>query len=196
MKTRQLSIQAGFTLVEIIVATGIFIAALSAILVLFNYTLKINREVQTVRQVSQGTRNFTEIIAREIRNGTISYPSSGANCLGTNYQQNNNQTLALTTATGDLICFYLNAANGQLMMQKITGLSTTEEAINPVNFTVNPDSFRFVVRPTSNPKEVPYPEIQPMVSIIGEFQVDIGNETMTIPYQTTISSDSYDIPSN
>jgi prepilin-type N-terminal cleavage/methylation domain-containing protein len=65
--------QNGFTLMEIVVATTIFVIVFMALLSLFNYTLKINRRTEALRQASQDMRDFVEFLAKEIRNGQIDY---------------------------------------------------------------------------------------------------------------------------
>lgn len=64
---------AGFTLMEIIVATTIFAFVTTALLSMFNYTLKINRRSEALKQATQGMRNFVEYLVKEIRNGEIDY---------------------------------------------------------------------------------------------------------------------------
>jgi type II secretory pathway pseudopilin PulG len=64
---------AGFTLMEIVVATTIFVVVMTGVLSLFNYTLKINRRSEALRQATQGMRGFVEFIVKEIRNGKIDY---------------------------------------------------------------------------------------------------------------------------
>jgi prepilin-type N-terminal cleavage/methylation domain-containing protein len=64
---------AGFTLMEILVAATIFAVVVSALSVLFNYTLKINRRTEALRQATQGMRNFVEFLVKEVRNGQIDY---------------------------------------------------------------------------------------------------------------------------
>ena len=64
---------AGFTLMEIVVSTTIFAFVSVAMMALFNYTLKINRRSEALRQATQGMRNFVEYLVKEIRNGEIDY---------------------------------------------------------------------------------------------------------------------------
>ncbi len=185
--------QFGFTLMEIIVATTIFVIVVSSILVLFNYVLKINRQVQATRIVAQGSRNFTEILSREIRNGKIDYNS--ARCDSRSYDEAQNFYLAIQSYNGDQLCFYLDSSSGILYLERKTGTQTITESINPPGFTVNSDSFNFIVRPTIDPYGSPNLGVQPMVTILAEFEVFKGTQdATTIPYQTTISTDVYDIP--
>jgi prepilin-type N-terminal cleavage/methylation domain-containing protein len=67
------SSSAGFTLMEIMVATIIFTIVAVALLSLFNYVLKINRRSDALRQASQDMRNFVEFLVKEVRNGQIDY---------------------------------------------------------------------------------------------------------------------------
>ena len=84
---------------EIIVATVIFAIVVTAVLALFNYVLRINSRVQATRQVSQGARTFTEILSREIRNGRISYNTTGSCNPAASYSSTTNRQLSLTTYT-------------------------------------------------------------------------------------------------
>lgn len=187
-------LQFGFTLMEIIVATAIFAIVISSVLSLFNYVLRINNKVQATRQVSQGTRVFTEILSREIRNGRISYETFGSCNPSANYNSVTNKQLALITFNGDKLCFYLNPTDEKLYMERINSSGTVTDAINPTGFTINASSFHFVVKPASDPF-VSNQGVQPLVTIMGEFVARKNSrDQVVVPYQTTISSDVYDLP--
>jgi prepilin-type N-terminal cleavage/methylation domain-containing protein len=195
----------GFTLMEIVVATTIFATVLTLMLSLLNYTLKINRRIESLRQVSQATRNFTEFLVREIRNGTIDYSGTidSTRCPAGYSDDGSNTYLALVNRAGDRQCFYyLNdiAEEGNLYVTKqaINGVVVTEQ-VNPTNITIDSNSFRFWVRPLTNPKVSDgsnYPGIQPMVTMTMQLTARINNADApaVIPYQTTVSTDVYDIP--
>lgn len=233
---------AGFTLMEIIVATTIFAIVVSAMMALFNYTLKINRRTEALRQATQGMRNFIEFVVKEVRNGSIDYgvnngqtanpaypvgpclaPTiNGGPQVGDTYGQQSN-TLAVATVDGDLECFYLGygydntagksagdyvgngifASTGNnphpvLALQKN---SLTKEILSSPNISVQ--RLVFLVRPVCDPYSPycssygGYPLTQPFVTILAEFLVTLptGEQTV-IYYQTTASSEKYDIPSN
>ena len=185
--------QQGFTLMEIIVATFIFVIVVSSVLVLFNAVLRINRAVQATRQVAQGSRNFTEILSREIRNGKIDYASSV--CDSATYSDPQNTRLGIESYNGDKLCFYLDSETGLLYLRRETGSQVITESINPPNFTIDPATFNFIVRPSTNPFDTPNLGVQPMVTIVAKFEAYKGGQDETIiPYQTTISTDVYDIP--
>lgn len=183
--------QYGFTLMEIVVATTIFATTLTIMMVLFNYTLKVNRRVDAQRQAAQGVRNFVETIVREIRNGKIDYTTTYTQC-SPNYASSTNTALAIVTRSGELECFYVQ--NGNLYLEK----ASVVEQVNPKNLTVDTATFRFNVRPTANPHPTnpPYSGMQSFVTISGKFSVLLpGNTTAaTIGYQTSVSPDVYDTP--
>ncbi len=194
MKDRQR--QFGFTLMEIVVATTLFATVLTLMLSLFTYTLKINRRTEALRQVSQGMRNFTEFVVKEVRNGQIDYSDTIAACAGT-YQTATGYTdfIKLVTTSGEQICLkWTNATDGRMFLYK-NGIAV--QTINPANMKITVAKFH--VRPVCNPKTTcysgDYPGIQPFVTIVMQFQVTLpSGETRTVPYQTTISTDQYDIP--
>lgn len=185
--------QSGFTLMEIVVATAIFATVVASTLALFNTVLRINREVQAIRLVAQTSRNFTEVLSREIRNGRIDYSATAGSC-PIKYSSSQNQALAITTYSGEKLCFRFESGDNSLYLDRTTSTGTSTEAVNPTNMIVDPDSFRFMVRPTVSPTATNN-GIQPMVTILAEFVVNKGtaNEKI-IPYQSTISTDVYDLP--
>ena len=58
---------------EIMVATVIFAVVVVSLLSLFNYVLKINRRGEVLRQAAQDSRDFVELLVKEIRNGQVDY---------------------------------------------------------------------------------------------------------------------------
>ena len=120
----------GFTLMEILVATTIFATVVASMMALFNYTLKINRRSEALRQATQGMRNFVEFIAKEVRNGQIYYfisngqtkdgnslePCHAPATVGSNSYADKDNKFAIVTPEGYVECFFLaygqsNAAN-------------------------------------------------------------------------------------
>ena len=186
--------QSGFTLMEIVVATLIFATTLTLMLSLFVYTLRVNRRVESLRQVSQGTRNFMEFFIKEVRNGQIDYHSVEPACSAAKYSGSQNQAIAIINSTGEKDCFYLSGTNFFIIRKGVT------EQLNPSNFTIDQNSFRFIISPTIDPAPPtpPYPSIQPSVTISAKFIVRLGpgDPPAEIPYQTTISTDNYAIPHN
>lgn len=184
--------QAGFTLVEIIISTAVFTVVVAGVLTLFNSVLHINRRVQSTRQVAQASRNFTETLSREVRNGRIDYPTDGS-CPNLDYSKDTNQSLAITSYTGEKICFYYNYGTRSLFIRRTSAAGMSEDNVIPSNIKVR-ETLRFLVRPTVDPS-VTNNGIQPMVTIMAEFIIDEGtDEAKTVSYQSSISTDVYDIP--
>ena len=218
----------GFTLVEIVVATTIFAIVATAMMALFNYTLKINRRAEALRQATQGIRNFTEYIVKIVRNGQIDYgiekdlsglnsavgPCTPPSALGqTTYSSKENRLGLYSEDGSERLCLYLgNAAgtyvgsgiyNGKtLVLQKDASFN---QILNPPYFEI--ENLMFLIRPREDPYYDPpapppgcpgscTPEgRQPFVSIIMKAIAKLPTgEVQPIYYQTTISSDKYDIP--
>ncbi len=190
--------QSGFTLVEIVVATGIFVVVVSSILTLFTQVLAVNRRVQTIRELVQGTRAFTETIVRDVRNGRIDYttwPNTDGDCRASNYKLTDNKSLALETREGEKLCFYLDSASGDFKMKK-SGTSIDEPIFNSERFRIIEDTLRFHVFPTAPDTPAGLPsEVQPFVTIVAQFELDArtpGESSVIVNYQTTVSTDVYD----
>jgi type II secretory pathway pseudopilin PulG len=195
--------QLGFTLMEVVVATTLFATVLTLMLSLFNYTLKINRRTEALRQASQGMRNFTEYITKEVRNGKIDYTNtvSAAECQG-NYDNVTGYTdfLKIVNSSGENICIKWVNENGGVLKLFKNGI--TVQNITPTNMQI--PVAKFHIRPLCDPatqcyvnnKGAPdYPGIQPFATIVMQFKVVLpSGEVQSIPYQTTISTDQYDVP--
>lgn len=189
---------AGFTLMEIVVATTIFVMTITLMLTLFNYTLKISRQAEALRQLTQGMRNFSEFLVKEIRNGKIDYSTVIAGC-SDDYKTALGYTtfLGLINVNGERECLTWIASGGGTMYLEKEGLLSQQ--INPTNFKVV--SARFYVRPTCAPDTAcyasVYPAVQPFVTMALEFKLTLPTgEVKIIPYQTTVSTDQYDTPRN
>jgi prepilin-type N-terminal cleavage/methylation domain-containing protein len=230
--------EAGFTLMEIIVATTIFAIVTVALLGLFNYVLKINRRSQALAQASEGMRNFVEFLAKEIQNGQIDYyvangsslvpafsvtsPCGPPASLGSNTYYMPDNKLGIINTDNLQECFYYGKANGSyadtiggipltfssstgataLVMQESGVSTTTPQILNPPNFRI--DNLMFLIKPLCDPYTPTctsygnsYPKIQPSVTIIIKFVTSLPTgEQVPIYYQTTVSSNKYDIPNH
>lgn len=131
-----------------------------------------------------------------------------------NVQFNHNDNrLGIITEDGLRECIFFADANGnsidtnangsgfasgtQLIMAKIVDPTSdpVRVSLSPANFKVVKALFR--VRPLQDPYTVVggSPKIQPSVSMYFEFLADLPTgEQFPIYYQTTVSSDKYDVP--
>lgn len=215
----------GFTLIEVVVATTIFVIVAVAMMALFNYTLKINRRAEAIRQAMQGIRNFTEFVVKTVRSGQIDYAVkpdlSGVNAqiypcpvptgVGNNTYGQKESRLGLLTPENERWCLFLGDAAGNpvptgfigetLVLQKDTA---QKEILNPPYFKI--ENLMFLIRPLEDPYYDPPPPgsgggrsigRQPAVTIIMKAVALLPTgEKQDIYYQTTVSSDKYDIPNN
>ena len=238
----------GFTLVEIMVASTIFVIVAASMLSLFNYVLKINRRSEALRQASQDMRNFVEFLVKEIRNGQIDYyitngsysakinsdnnvpcgPSGTPGVLVSNPTLNTyavqENKLGLINSDGIQECFFFADNNGTYIpltnatpfsapsgakYTLVLAKSGVENSPGQSNFQIlNPPNARienlmFLIRPLCNPYTsscvagagTALPKTQPLVSIIIKFVVQLPTgEQVPINYQTSVSSNKYDIP--
>ncbi|HYV33354.1 MAG TPA: LamG-like jellyroll fold domain-containing protein, partial [Candidatus Limnocylindria bacterium] len=138
--------------------------------------------------------------------GAVGSPVTGA----ATYSPEENK-LGLITTEGQEECFYYGdtsgsyvgngnfaSPSGTLVLQKY-GI-TSEQILNPPNFRV--DSLKFIIRPICDPYTqacLPgpnWPQIQPSVNIFIKFEVLLPTgEQVPIYYQSSVSSNLYDVPS-
>lgn len=157
LKTRgcRLKASAGFTLMEIVVATTIFAVVSAALMSLFNYTLKINRRSEALRQATQGMRSFAEFLTKEVRNGSIYYGivdgRSDTNPINSwckdqgvgnrTYDPKDNR-LIIKNVNGDVECIYLGygspAASGHGLMDYV-GAGVFTNNTNQADSSYNPN---------------------------------------------------------
>jgi len=214
----------GFTLMEIVVATTIFAIVVSALMSLFNQTLKINRKSEALRQATQGMRSFVEFLVKEVRNGQINYfivngsvipsPSSpigpcvSPGFLDTPTYSEKENKLGIIGSTGEEECVYFGdelgnplplgtfkapaGSNYTLVLERSSGI---KKIINPSNFRI--ESLMFLIRPIKDPytSNGGLSEVQPFVNIDIKFVAELPTgEKVPIYYQTTVSTNKYDIP--
>lgn len=166
-----------------------------------------------VKEVRNGHIDYS------VQNGTIVQssvapcpaPTGGANSQVYDQINTNNiawdWTLGLVNIDGERECFYWSQVNGDgtkpagnnfspfnsLYFKK--ELVSQPQKLNPTNISI--DFLHFYVRPNRDPYATPTPKIQPSVTIVMQFTAQLPTgEKVIIPYQTTISTNNYDIPAN
>lgn len=218
------SASSGFTLMEVVVSVTIFAGVITLMLSMFNYTLRIYRRVEAQRQVAQSVRTTMEFLVKEIRNGAVDYsvddgatvlqpvtPCTGPGVVSSGVQGNlgqnsysttNTSQLGLVNLDGERECIYWvhdsdptkqeDATNNNLMIKKEGG---TAAQINPPG--VKFKNIRFYVHPLRDPYTITpnLVEMQPVVTIVATVSVRLPTgETRVVPYQTSVSTYAYDIP--
>ncbi len=221
----KLKATAGFTLMEVIVATSIFATTITLMLGLFNMTLRIQRRTEALRQVSQAVRNVSEFLVKEIRNGQLDYnirdgqitvppldvtgtvcppiatvvpsdPNAGRTYFNANANPPGPITdrFGLINLAGERECIAYDSVNQKLVIKKENVLL---EDLTPPNVRIS--YLKFYIRPLKDPyTDIPVNsliEVQPMVTILMTATATLPTgESRTITYQTSISTNIYNIP--
>jgi prepilin-type N-terminal cleavage/methylation domain-containing protein len=183
--------QKGFTLIEALVATSLFVVTVVASTGVYLNTLAIHRRTDATRKASENARYVTEYLSKEIRNGMINYSNAVASPCSTTISTAS-RTLGLVNRDGISLCFYLGDANGVLSttgpnLWMVKG-SLGPYKINSADVKIN--NLLFYVAPISDPYAVGS-TVQPRVTITGEVQTVGG--TTKVPIQTSISIPKYDV---
>ena len=138
----------------------------------------------------------------------------GASALSTYSSQENKLGIINTDGLQECIYYYnqqtalyagagvFNSSGGATSLAVWQSGATQPQIINPSNFTI--DNLMFLIRPLCDPY-VPscanygnsYPKTQPYVTIIAKFTATLPTgEKVSIYYQTSVSSNKYDIPNH
>ncbi len=212
----------GFTLMEILVATTIFVVVFASLLSLFDYVLKINRRGEALRQASQGMRNLMEYVVKQLRNGQVDYgfvdpggtqdsslPAPCDQVRGVGYSAESNVLGILDTDSNELCIYYgddgspiqpaglgvFSAPAGHSYNLLVAKGSLSAQVLNPPNFSV--DKLKFIVRPRLDAYTPDNPKAQPVVVILAKFTAKLPTgEQVPIYYQTSVSTSKYDIPNS
>lgn len=209
----------GFTLMEVMVSVTIFAAVVTLLLGLFNYTLRIYRRIEAQRQVSQSVRTTMEFLVKEIRNGQVDYNISNGLTLNTQvdshcpvpasvandtYSTTTTNYIGITNVDGERECIYWvhdsdptkqnDATNNNIYIKKDNVTAVSQ--LNPSNVKLR--ELRFYVSPLHDPYATSpsLAEQEPVVTIVALVSVTLSSgEVRTVPYQTSVSTYAYDIPS-
>jgi type II secretory pathway pseudopilin PulG len=172
----------GFTLVELIVASGVFMAimtvALGSLLVTSNYS----RKAKALRAAMDNVNYAMDTMSRSLRLGSnyncsvgITLPTSAlSDCTA-------GTEIAFTPAnnTTSNTKFYLNSLSTPKTLQKCT---SSGGCINLTSPEVDITNLRFVVRGTDA-----FDGIQPSVYILMKGTVTVGTQTTDFALQTLAS---------
>lgn len=158
--------QAGFTIVEVIVATFVFSIISLAIISIFSQILKIERRVFAVQEMQENSLFVLELMAREIRVSKIESQES-LDCSRT--------SLIVNHPVNGIVSYSLN---GGVVRRTASGVTTDLTAGN-LNFT----RLNFCVKGSA-----PSDNKQVRVAILTSVQNIGGQETFKFDLETTITS--------
>lgn len=136
----------GFTLLEILVYTGILMAAVALLFSFVAWVYKVSADFQIFQEVNDGARRVMEIIISEVRAAKSIYFSTSNNL------QLSLETVRYTAAgeTTSFIDFFLCAISG------ITGVCMKKEGqapllLSPSNLTTSNLVFNYIATDSSFP---------------------------------------------
>jgi type II secretory pathway pseudopilin PulG len=190
---------AGFTIIEAVVATTLFAFTISSILAVYVMVVQLDAKSRADRAVISSARYALDYLAKEVRNGTINYGATGYNG-SVNYVSGQYYTLDLHVINqlGEREHFYCSLnANGTytLKVDKDVGGVATITDLHPSNISLV--NCKFIVFPSTNPflplSSSP-PNQQPFVTMILGFMANYGSKvtnTARIDVETTFSVRDY-----
>jgi prepilin-type N-terminal cleavage/methylation domain-containing protein len=180
----------GFSLIEMIIATVLFLIAMTVSIGIFLSTIKANNKINVMQEVENEIRYIMEVISKEARLGTIYYDYY-EEVYGEGYK-NPIPILALQDNAGDISYFALDGSGsspGIIQMSLNNGVNWSDLTTNSVTV----DSLDFYLLPVSDPFAQDAELIeQPMVVIYLQAHYDRGDDSDgEIKIQTAISSRQY-----
>ncbi|MEJ0021802.1 MAG: type II secretion system protein [Candidatus Doudnabacteria bacterium] len=173
--------QSAFTLIETVVATAVFAFVVTSILGVYISTIQLDRKSRAQRAVAQDARFIMEFLAKEVRNGTINYPS-----------------YASSTVSGTSDLYIQNQAN----VVEHFFLSGTNMLINKGGANANMNSsgtkvtnLLFYIQPTTDPyTPAKSANDQPHVTVVLDLQSNYGTaakDTVTMSLQDSFAISRY-----
>lgn len=173
--------QKGFTLIEAVVATAVFAFVVSSVIAVYAEVIKLDRKTRGQRAVYDNARFIMEFLAKEIRNGSVSYSSYPSGTVPSNpelyiYNQNN-----------ELERMYLNGTNMVLNKNGVTtNLNSSGTRVTNLRFYVSP-----LVDPYTPAK---VSQTHPSVTVVLELTSNFGSnpaDVTKLNLQSTFSTRSY-----
>ncbi|OGE80370.1 MAG: hypothetical protein A2826_02850 [Candidatus Doudnabacteria bacterium RIFCSPHIGHO2_01_FULL_43_23] len=171
----------GFTLVEALVSTAVFAVALSSIIGSFLAVLRISAKSKAIRVVEQDARFVSELLVREIRNGSLSYSAYSGGTIASP-----TQTLHLVGSEGVAESIFLSGTSIALTKGGTTSNITSNKVLV--------SNMNFYIAPSTNPFCVGCPDVQPRITFTFTLTSNINtrptDQAKTV-IQSTVSSRSY-----
>lgn len=164
--------QKGFTIIEAVVAAGVFAFVITSALGVYMSVLQLDAKTRAERSVQQNARFIMDYLAKEIRNGVIDYDAvNDADTLTLFNQLSQQEIFDYNTAgcnggAGDLSTCVLRLTK--------TGIGTTN--LNSADVSVT--RLRFYLDPDENPFNLDNDEHQqPHVTIVMRIESNTSKNT-------------------
>jgi type II secretory pathway pseudopilin PulG len=152
----------GFTLLEMIIALGIFIILFSLSLGIYSYSLKAEQRTIQISKLQKEAQLIMEVLAKQIRSSKIDYSYYG----GSVDTLNGESELALLDINNNQTVFRFNSANHSLdVCSQDCGGAGIFTAIPAEQISVN--NLVFFISPASNPFSLSAPPTEfPRVTVV------------------------------
>jgi len=161
-KFRQNMAESGLTLIELIVAIGIFGLVIIMVFGIFSLAIVSQRRIIALRNVEDNARFALESMAREIRTGK-------------NFGGSVN-SLSFTNAKGESVIYRLNGG----IVEKSSDGGANYSAVTGSETTVNYLNFYLMGQASGD-------GLQPRITITMGAASQVGNQSANLKIQTTIS---------
>ncbi len=198
----------GFTLIEILVSTAIFIIVISALATSLSYVIKLQRRTNALRTANDNVRYITDFFSKEIRNGTPTFNTSAAVLPGCGYYAGfpdsyTQNWFQLVNVSGDNECIFLSAngitANttgpGIWITKQPSGSASVLPAQQLNTGTAQITSLTFTIASQSSSSVSYSNDQQPYVIIKGTVVANTDPQNIvTIPFESSISILDYGLP--
>jgi len=188
MHKRQQDNQQGFTMIEILVTMAIFVSAVSSLSAIFLYSNQSQRKTQAIQQTQSDSRFAMEVIAQQVRKGSIDYASTQ---YGGTIASNPQDVLVLRDTADNQVWFRRNEVGGRGVIEMSENgtlwveLTPPDLSITLLKFYISPSADPFIASPATNQ--------QPMVTIVmTSSNISIEGEGLpSVSTQTTVTSRQY-----
>ncbi|MFH1667859.1 MAG: prepilin-type N-terminal cleavage/methylation domain-containing protein [Candidatus Komeilibacteria bacterium] len=179
--------QQGFTLLEMLVVSAIFVMTITSMVGIFVNTNRAQKRLANSEKLQADTRYVVEVMAREIRNNRVNYTFYDNDEL-LNQETNALDVIALADSDGNDIQFRLEGGKIQI---KRSASSSEWFSITPDDIAVM--QMKIYIGPSTDPYLLDGPDQQPIVYLgmtTQSLTPDLDQYKL-IRYQTAISSRYY-----
>jgi prepilin-type N-terminal cleavage/methylation domain-containing protein len=173
MKNKKIN-KKGFTLVEMLISTSVFVLVALASLSIYSETLRASQETLSLTRIQQEAQLLMQVMAKKVRTSRVDYDYySGIDADGDN-------DLALVDTLGDE---YIFKKDTNTLLVSVNG---GDDVYIPADH-VSIDSFKVYINPTTNPYSLDEPPAsQPYVTIVMEISASKGRQENSLTVQQTI----------
>jgi len=174
--------KAGFTLLEMVIAIGIFVIFFILVLGIYSYSLRAEQSSTQLSKLQKEAQLIMEILTKKIRTSKVYYDYYGGDIpVIDDYVE----TLALIDKNNDITVFALKDSS--------IAVCSYGSCVNDEDFSVIPaqsvtvSSLRFFISPTDNPFSMDAPPTAyPKITIVIDLRHTQGDDERNLLIQETV----------